>query len=367
VHEAQQRAAGRSGAQQLIDAAGDAATAALTAVSVAADEAQARLATKARMRELEHAVVTARAGGRVDVSPPTIEEATKLARRMEPASAEASIVRGLGFVLAGVVALAMTMIGGFGWLGFGLPLVILIAGGSFGERIQEADRSRKARRIQLDLARPAPVPTEQPIQPRADTTTARPRLREDGDPRTRAQILAVLERLIGRVGGLVPQTDVATLRRIADKAALALPATDGPLDLTDHDMWLLRQICIDHLPGALEHFLALPKELASEPVLDGRSARQVLDEQLEIIERRLEEIAARSYRRNADGLLIHARYVAETLRPDPFEAFLPTPAEDEAGHPVAADPTAVTTAGPSVATSEAVATSVEPARVRERA
>ena len=81
VHEAQERAGGqRSGARQLVDAAGDAATAALTAVSAAADEAQARLAAKARMRELEHAVVTARAGGPVDVSPPTREEALKLAR-----------------------------------------------------------------------------------------------------------------------------------------------------------------------------------------------------------------------------------------------------------------------------------------------
>src|SRR3954470_16304015 len=63
VHEAQQRAAGRrSGTAQLVEAAGDAATAALTAVSAAADEAQARLAARARMRELEHAIGAARAG-----------------------------------------------------------------------------------------------------------------------------------------------------------------------------------------------------------------------------------------------------------------------------------------------------------------
>ena len=84
---------------------------------------------------------------------------------------------------------------------------------------------------------------------------------------------------------------MATLRRIRDSAALALPATDGPLDLTDHETWLLRQICIDYLPGALEHFIALPADLASEPVLDGRSARQVLDEQLALIESRLDEMA----------------------------------------------------------------------------
>src|SRR4051812_47554770 len=125
VHEAQARAGQRSGARQLVDVAGDAATAALTAVAAAADEAHARLAAKARMQELERAVVTARAGGSVDISPPTREEALKLAGRIEPDSSGASMARGVGYVLAGIVALAMLMLGGFGWLGVAVPVAIL--------------------------------------------------------------------------------------------------------------------------------------------------------------------------------------------------------------------------------------------------
>ena len=136
-----------------MDVAGDAATAALTAVSAAADEAQARLAAKARMRELEHAVVTARAGGRVDVSPPTREEALRLADRVDPGSSRASVARGVGFILAGIAALVMTVIGGFGWLGVGVPVAILIAGGWLGNQLEMADQRRKAARIQLELAR----------------------------------------------------------------------------------------------------------------------------------------------------------------------------------------------------------------------
>ena len=150
----------RSGARQLVDAAGDAATAALTAVSSAADEAQARLAAKARMRELEHALVTARAGGPVDASPPTRDEALKLARRVDPGSSGASFVQGVGFIVAGIVALAMMLIGGFGWVGFFVPLVILIASGSLSDRIKMADRSRKASLIQLEIARANLAPAE---------------------------------------------------------------------------------------------------------------------------------------------------------------------------------------------------------------
>ncbi len=343
-----------------MEAAGDAATAALTAVSVAADEARERLAAKARMRELEHAVVTARAGRPVDVSPPTREEALKLAGRVEPGSSGASFVRVGGVILAGIVALGMMMIGGFGWLGVAVPLAILIAGGSLGDRVRVTDRSRKASRIQLELARASLSSTEHPPDPAmareaaigqlvpavanpavtATPTIQRPRLIEDGDPRTRSEVLAVLDRLVANVSGWVPETDMATLRRIRDTAALALPTTDAPLNLVDHETWLLRQICIKYLPGALEHYIALPSELASEPVLDGRSAREVLDEQLALIESRLDEMAARSYRREASGLLSHARFVADSLRPDPFQAWLAELAHD-------ADPTRAAAPGQS--------------------
>ena len=361
-----------------MDVAGDAATAALTAVSAAADEAQTRLAANARMRELEHAVVTARAGGPVDISPPTRDEALKLANRVDPGSSGASFVQGVGFILAGIAALAMMMIGGFGWLGVVAPLAILIAGGSLGDRVRMADRSRKARRIQLELARAGLASTERargvPIAWEADRVarapavgaptlratpiTERPRLLENGDPRTRDEVVAVLDRLVANVRRLVPETDVATVRRIRDRAVLALPTTDGPLDLTDHETWLLRQICIDYLPGALEHFIALPSGLASERVLDGRTARQVLDEQLALIESRLDEMAARSYRSEARGLLNHARFVADSLRPGPFQAWV---ARNDAERTLAAAPEQIHAADASVATNEPAA------RTRERA
>ena len=154
LREAQERASGqRTGTRQFLDMAGDAATAALTVVSAAADEAQARLAAKARMRELEQSVVTARAGGRVEVSPPTRTEALMLADRVDPGSSGASVARGVGLILAGIVALVMAIIGGFALLGVGVPVAILIGGVWVGNRIEIEDRSRKAAVIQLELAR----------------------------------------------------------------------------------------------------------------------------------------------------------------------------------------------------------------------
>jgi hypothetical protein len=375
VHEAQERAAQRTGARQFLDVAGDAATAALTAVSAAADEAQARLAAKARMRQLEHAVVTARAGGRVDIAPPTRTEALRLADRVDPGSTASSVARGVGLMVAGIVALLMAVIGGFGWLGAGVPVVILITGGWVGNRIELEDRSRKAALIQAQLARaslPAPASASVPALPTGSsvgrsteggrstatvpgqtgvTGSGRRRiaLLEGGDPRVRSEILARLDRLIANVQGLLEEHDLATLQRIRTSAALALPPDDAPLDLSDHETWLLRQICIDYLPGALEHYLALPSDLASERVLDGRSAREILDEQLVLIQRRLGTMATRTYKREAGDLLTHARFVADALRPDPFQARLAELAAQATGPELLASPESLAAPGPRVA------------------
>jgi hypothetical protein len=382
VRDAQERAAGqRSGTRQLVDAAGDAATAALVAVSAAADEAQARLAAKARMRELEEAVVTARAGGVVDVSTPTHAEALKLADRVDAGSPGASLVRALGVVLAAVAALSMIAIGGFGWLGLVVPMAFLMGGGSLSERIHATDRSRKARQIQLELARARPelvagargtpmalgatgarpaIAAASSAMPLA-AIAERPTLLEHGDPHTRSEVMAVLERLIANVRGFVSDADMAALLRIRDSAALALPAADRPLDLTDHEMWLLRQICIDYLPGALEHYIALPADMASAPLLDGRSARQVLDEQLALIEGRVDQMATRMYQREAGGLLNHARFVADSLRPDPFQVRLAELSTGEAETAVVAAPVPIPATEASAVSDAAVA------RTRERA
>ena len=215
----------------------------------------------------------------------------------------------------------MVSIGSFGFLTWVIPVGLLIAGGSLGDRLAAAERNRLAGRIQLELARAAlpqaakatavdaavaATQTTAPTQPIPMGENRTPRLVEEGDLRTQPEITAALDRLIGRVDGLIAADDVAALRRIREAVALALVPDEGPLDLTDHETWLVRQISTDYLQRAIEHYLALPPELALEPVLDGRSARQVLDEQLALIEDRLHQMAERTYKREAGGLLDHA-------------------------------------------------------------
>ena len=87
----------------------------------------------------------------------------------------------------------------------------------------------------------------------------------------------------------------------------------------------------------------------------------MLDEQLALIESRLDEMATRSYRREADGLLIHARFVADSLRPDPFQGWLAEPAANDA------EPILVAAAGADPRHRASAATGEAAARTRERA
>src|SRR5262249_28330058 len=121
------------------------------------------------------------------------------------------------------------------------------ARGRAGEPRRAGTRSAPPRRAGITGRAGGPTRRRPPAPTAASAGAAHPRLLEGGDPRTRAEILAVLDRLIANVVGLVPETEVATLRSIRDSAARALPATDAPLDLIDHDTWLLRQICIDYV------------------------------------------------------------------------------------------------------------------------
>src|SRR3954452_19604009 len=126
------RVARKSGGGDFLEAAGDAASAVVTAVSAVADEASQRIAAKTRLNALEQALITARAGGRVDIAPPTRKEALALADRVSPASSTASAARFAGLVAAGLAALFIASNAALPFLAWMIPVALLVLGGAIG-------------------------------------------------------------------------------------------------------------------------------------------------------------------------------------------------------------------------------------------
>ena len=76
------------------------------------------------------------------------------------------------------------------------------------------------------------------------------------------------------------------------------------------DLYLVRQTASDYLPRTIDTYLSLSKEAVDRPVIaGGRTARDELKAQLELLDRKLDEIAQDLQRQDADRLLANRRFL----------------------------------------------------------
>jgi ABC-type nickel/cobalt efflux system permease component RcnA len=76
------------------------------------------------------------------------------------------------------------------------------------------------------------------------------------------------------------------------------------------DLFLVRQTATDYLPRTIEAFLAMPKQSTDKPMAtDGKTARQELKGQLDLLDSKLDEIAQDLQRQDADRLLANRRFL----------------------------------------------------------
>lgn len=78
------------------------------------------------------------------------------------------------------------------------------------------------------------------------------------------------------------------------------------------DLFVIRQTATDYLPTALESYLNLPRAYATlHPVQDGKTAKQVLLDQLTLLDNKLSDVADAVYKKDSDRLLANARFLEE--------------------------------------------------------
>lgn len=79
-----------------------------------------------------------------------------------------------------------------------------------------------------------------------------------------------------------------------------------------HDAYTIRQTIRDYLPTALADYRALPADFAvGEPIQDGKTAREHLLHQLDLLQQAVDDIAARLPREEAQNLLSHGRFLVK--------------------------------------------------------
>ena len=76
------------------------------------------------------------------------------------------------------------------------------------------------------------------------------------------------------------------------------------------DLYLVRQTAPDYLPGTLNNFMSMPPDAVDRPLSPGgKTARQELQSQLDLLDSKLDEIAQDLQRQDADRLLANRRFL----------------------------------------------------------
>lgn len=140
------------------------------------------------------------------------------------------------------------------------------------------------------------------------------------DPDDVSRSLKTIRRAVqGRVGPAVSERVEGICTAIAE---LLPRATDlGP---GGEEMHILVRTATDYLPATLEPYLALPRMYAERKVLsDGKTATQILCDQLDVMHERLDQISDAIARADGDKLLANGRFLAEKFGREGIE--LPPP------------------------------------------
>lgn len=156
------------------------------------------------------------------------------------------------------------------------------------------------RRRQRRLTPAAPVQLVPPPSPKPVPLPAKPRPK-----------LPEMSRLgVNRLPPSV-QMKIGQIRRKVD--AILQFSEDFPVG--SEDLYLVEHTATDYLPQTLDAYLRLPPASHNQPVEPGgRTAWEELWSQLNLMERKLDDVAAELKRKNADQLLANGKFLEERFR-----------------------------------------------------
>ena len=160
-----------------------------------------------------------------------------------------------------------------------------------------------------------------------------------------------LAHLLRQLRGKVADDLYAKVIRI-QSSILATLETEGSMgDAADPNVYLIRQTALAYLPDAFATYLRMPRIMAERrSIAGGRTPHDVLLDQLDLMDRRLADVADDMARHDSDKLLANGRFLAEKFAPSALDLGVP----------------AVTASSVAVPAAPSAAPETEDVKVRER-
>jgi hypothetical protein len=127
-----------------------------------------------------------------------------------------------------------------------------------------------------------------------------------------SEVRSGLERLVRSLRGKVADDLLAKVAKIQG-SILATLETEGSVgDAADPNVYLIRQTALAYLPDAFSTYLRMPRLMAERrAIAGGRTPHDVLLDQLDLMDRRLADVADDMARHDSDKLLANGRFLAE--------------------------------------------------------
>ena len=118
-----------------------------------------------------------------------------------------------------------------------------------------------------------------------------------------------LDRVIARARPALPADLAKRLDSIRTSIGEVLPRLSTEMSASD-DLYLVRETVLRYLPETLANYLALPPLFRTTHALrDGKTARELLGEQLGVLETQMREVVGNVARGDAEALLTNGRFL----------------------------------------------------------
>jgi hypothetical protein len=137
------------------------------------------------------------------------------------------------------------------------------------------------------------------------------------DSLTLEQTLGQLDTLVARAQGHLTPDMRGHLDSVRASVVEVLPRLLGARQF-DSDLYTVRETVMRYLPETLANYVALPPVFRTTHALkDGKTARQLLSEQLALLDGKMREIVANVAGADAQALLVNGRFLeAKFSQPD---------------------------------------------------
>jgi hypothetical protein len=120
-----------------------------------------------------------------------------------------------------------------------------------------------------------------------------------------------LENLVRKIQDKVPKEVLDKVTSIKNSILEILPRITD-ISSSDFEIYTIRQTALEYLPETLQNYLNLPKAYAAlHPVKDGKTAKQLLLEQLDMLDGEMKEIVDDFFRNDTQQLMAHGRFLNE--------------------------------------------------------